>query len=105
MDKFGFVHLSTGDLFRAEVKKETELGQMIANIINEGGLVPSVSSRFSKYLLHDNNLTQDITVSLLKDAMLKRDQANGFLIDGFPREMEQAKIFEENVITCSNKYF
>ena len=38
-------------------------------------------------------------MSLLKDAMLERDQANGFLIDGFPREMEQAKIFEENVIT------
>ena len=37
-------------------------------------------------------------MSLLKSAMLERDQANGFLIDGFPREMEQAKIFEENVM-------
>ena len=37
-------------------------------------------------------------MSLLKTAMLERDEANGFLIDGFPREMEQAKIFEENVL-------
>ena len=37
-------------------------------------------------------------MSLLKAAMLERNEANGFLIDGFPREMEQAKIFEENVL-------
>lgn len=43
VEKFGFVHLSTGDLFRAEVKKDTKLGQTIANIIKEGALVSSVS--------------------------------------------------------------
>ena len=37
-------------------------------------------------------------MSLLKTAMLERGEANGFLIDGFPREMEQAKIFEKNVL-------
>ena len=44
VEKFGFAHLSTGDLFRAEVRKGTELGQNISNIIKEGGLVSSVSS-------------------------------------------------------------
>ena len=46
VEKFGFAHLSTGDLFRAEVKKGTELGQKISNIMKEGGLVSSVSSCF-----------------------------------------------------------
>lgn len=46
--------------------------------------------------------SQDVTVSLLKAAMLEREQANGFLIDGFPREMEQAKIFEENASLYCN---
>jgi len=43
VEKFGLVHLSTGDLLRAEVKKESEQGQAIANIMKEGGLVSAVS--------------------------------------------------------------
>ena len=92
------------------MKKDTELGQNIANIMKEGGLVPSVSSLFPQYWL-TVTILQDVTVTLLKAAMLERDQANGFLIDGFPREMEQAKIFEENVnfrlynCHCSCTYF
>ena len=46
VEKFGFAHLSTGDLFRAEAEKGTELGQKISNIMKEGGLVSSVSSYF-----------------------------------------------------------
>ena len=102
VEKFGLVHLSTGDLLRAEVKKESELGQAIAGIMKEGGLVSSVSIylKFSAILPVHITYTytfQETIVSLLKSAMSEASDVSGFLIDGFPREVDQAKMFEETV--------
>ncbi|CAL8469532.1 g9073 [Coccomyxa elongata] len=77
--KYGFVHLSAGDLLREEVKKGTELGKEIEGIMKEGKLVPT-----------------DITVKLLREAM-EKSTADTFLIDGFPREIHQAQVFERKV--------
>lgn len=66
---FGFVHLSAGDLLRAEREKGTELADMINTYIREGKIVPA-----------------EVTVRLLKEAMIS--SGNGkFLVDGFPRDM------------------
>jgi len=78
--KYNYCHLSAGDLLREEVSKGSERGQMIQEIIKEGALVP-----------------QDITISLLRDAMREHKDVTGFLIDGFPREISQGEQFEQEV--------
>jgi len=78
---FGFLHLSAGDLLRDEQKRSgSDLGELIQNYIKEGKIVPS-----------------EITVALLLKAMIESD-SNRILIDGFPREMDQAIKFEEEVV-------
>lgn len=79
-DEFGFIHLSTGDLLRAEVKGETKLGLQLKSIMQEGKLVPD-----------------EISIGLLKNAMLENQDCNRFLIDGFPRSVKQAIAFEKDV--------
>ncbi|KAH0842555.1 hypothetical protein AYO21_06643 [Fonsecaea monophora] len=85
---FGFVHLSAGDLLREEQNTEgSEYGQLIKDYIKEGLIVP-----------------MEITVKLLENAMrskLGSDGTGKFLIDGFPRKMDQAIFFEESV--CPSK--
>jgi adenylate kinase len=76
---FGFTHLSAGDLLRDEVKSRSEVGHMCANLMKEGKLVP-----------------MEVTIGLLKAAMEKAT-LNNFLIDGFPRALDQAKAFETRV--------
>ena len=90
---YGFTHLSAGDLLRAEqVRKESQYGDLIKSYIREGKIVP-----------------MEITVALLSNAMAEA-LANGkgkdtsvtggkarFLIDGFPRKLDQAHFFEETV--------
>lgn len=80
VEKYGFLHLSAGDLLRKEVSKGSEIGERIDQIIKDGQLVP-----------------QDVTICLLKEAMLERSDSKGFLIDGFPREIKQGKQFERQV--------
>lgn len=79
----GFVHLSAGDLLRAEQnRKGSKYGELIASYIKEGKIVP-----------------QEVTIALLKQA-IGDSYANGntkFLVDGFPRKMDQAITFEEEV--------
>ncbi|KAJ3324882.1 hypothetical protein HDU76_013300 [Blyttiomyces sp. JEL0837] len=75
---FGFVHLSAGDLLREERNRPgSPYGELINNIIKEGQIVP-----------------MEITISLLHAAM-KKSGGKRFLIDGFPRQMDQAEKFEE----------
>ncbi|KAK9467631.1 adenylate kinase-domain-containing protein [Lipomyces arxii] len=80
---YSFVHMSAGDLLRAEQAREgSEFGELISTYIREGNIVP-----------------QEITIALLKNAMMA-EVNNGntkFLIDGFPRKMDQAIKFEEDV--------
>eukprot|EP00850_Spirogloea_muscicola_P007360 SM000037S13495 [mRNA] locus=s37:235145:238385:+ [translate_table: standard] len=78
VEDFGFVHLSAGDLLRAEIKSGSEFGTMIQTMIKEGKIVPA-----------------EVTVGLLSKAM-KESGKDKFLIDGFPRNDENRTIFERN---------
>ena len=79
--EFGWTHLSAGDLLRAEVARGTELGRELDRMMREGVIVPL-----------------DTTMRLLREAMLAADSSTpGFLIDGFPREIDQAVAFEDQV--------
>ncbi|KAK9248400.1 adenylate kinase-domain-containing protein [Lipomyces tetrasporus] len=80
---YNFVHLSAGDLLRAEQAREgSEFGELISTYIREGKIVP-----------------QEITIALLRNAMQDEVKTGRtkFLIDGFPRKMDQAVKFEEDV--------
>jgi adenylate kinase len=76
--QYGFVHISTGDLFRWHTKNDTDLGQRVKDIMNSGQLVPD-----------------EITIAMLKEEVLKNPKASGFLFDGFPRTIPQAKALDE----------
>lgn len=73
MEQYGLVHLSTGDIFRANIKGETELGVLAKSYIDKGQLVPD-----------------EVTIDLLKSEVLKHDNPKGFIFDGFPRTNKQA---------------
>lgn len=74
IEKYGMVHISTGDIFRAHLKNETALGKKVKEIINNGVLVPD-----------------EITIAMLEEEVLKNPDAKGFLFDGFPRTVPQAE--------------
>ncbi|RHZ81811.1 hypothetical protein Glove_117g573 [Diversispora epigaea] len=85
---FGFVHLSAGDLLREEQeRKGSEFGELIRNYIKEGKIVP-----------------MEITIALLEKAMIEND-SNRFLIDGFPRALDQALQFEKEVVESTSILF
>ena len=71
-DKLGVPHVSTGDLFRENIGNNTELGQEAKSYIDAGKLVPT-----------------SVTVNMVKDRLSQDDAADGFLLDGFPRTVEQ----------------
>lgn len=72
------VHISTGDMFRDAIKEGTELGLLAQSYINRGDLVPD-----------------DVTIGLVKERLNKGDCASGFLLDGFPRTVNQALALEK----------
>eukprot|EP01132_Coremiostelium_polycephalum_P001442 gene1442-1817_t len=77
--EFGYIHLSAGDLLRAEMNSGSKNGDMIATMIKNGEIVPSV-----------------VTVNLLKNAINDNPTKN-FLVDGFPRNEENNNSWEENM--------
>ena len=77
VDRYELVHLSTGDLFRFNIKNETELGQLAKSYMDKGQLVPD-----------------SVTISMLEDAVNKNPQAKGFIFDGFPRTNAQAQALD-----------
>lgn len=77
IQKYGFVHISTGDLFRWHTKNDTALGKRVKEIMNSGALVPD-----------------EITISMLKEELDKNPNAKGFLFDGFPRTVAQAEALD-----------
>ncbi|CCH59918.1 hypothetical protein TBLA_0C01030 [Henningerozyma blattae CBS 6284] len=85
VDNYQFVHLSAGDLLRAEQARDgSEVGALIKHYIMEGLIVP-----------------QEITIGLLKSAIaenFEKYNKTKFLIDGFPRKMDQAITFEEEIV-------
>lgn len=78
IQKYGFVHISTGDLFRWHTKNDTALGKRVKEIMNSGALVPD-----------------EITIAMLKEELDKNPQAKGFLFDGFPRTVPQAEALDQ----------
>ncbi len=72
-EKYGLTHISTGDIFRENIKNQTELGKKVKAIMDEGRLCPD-----------------DVTCELVKDRLSKNDCKNGYLLDGFPRNLFQA---------------
>lgn len=79
--QYGYTHLSTGDLLRDEVASGSERGKQLTQIMEKGELVPL-----------------ETVLGLLRDAMIKKAKSSkGFLIDGYPRELDQGKRFENDV--------
>lgn len=72
--KYEIPHISTGDIFRANIKEGTELGKKAKEYMDQGLLVPD-----------------ELTVDLVVDRLQKEDCANGFILDGFPRTISQAE--------------
>lgn len=79
-------HISTGDLFRENLKNETELGKEAKSYMDKGELVPD-----------------EITVKMLAKRMEESDTANGAILDGFPRTKNQAIVLDELLKTRGNK--
>jgi adenylate kinase len=76
--KYKIPHISTGNMFREEIKKNTEIGKKVRELVNNGELVPD-----------------EITISLLKSRLKEKDCKNGFFLDGFPRTIPQAEALEK----------
>jgi adenylate kinase len=76
LKKYNILHISTADIFRSEIKAQTELGLLAKSYIDKGLLVPD-----------------DVTNKLVKSFLEKTDHANGYLLDGYPRTIDQAKVF------------
>ena len=76
--KYNLPHISTGDILREESKKDTELGRYIAEVLSSGSLVKD-----------------DVTYTLLQNRLSESDCQNGYVLDGFPRNIEQAYKYDE----------
>jgi adenylate kinase len=76
-EKLGLPHVSSGDLFRENIKNETELGKLASTYIENGELVPD-----------------DVTISMVRDRLSRPDCAKGAILDGFPRTVAQAKALD-----------
>lgn len=77
VNEFKVPHVSTGDMFRKNIKEETELGKQVKAYLDKGALVPD-----------------ELTVEIVKDRIMQSDCSNGFLLDGFPRTIEQANALD-----------
>lgn len=77
-EHFPVAHISTGDMFREEIKLNTSLGQEANSYISKGQLVPD-----------------DVTIAMVKSRLTHDDCANGFLLDGFPRSLAQAVAIDD----------
>ena len=76
-EKFGVPHISTGDIFRANIKEGTELGMEAKKYMDQGLLVPD-----------------ELTVKILLDRVAREDCADGYVLDGFPRTIPQAEVLD-----------
>lgn len=79
-DKYGVPHISTGDIFRANIKNGTELGKEAKGYMDKGLLVPD-----------------ELTVRLLLDRVAQDDCSNGYVLDGFPRTIPQAEVLDSEL--------
>jgi len=77
-EKYNLIHISTGDVFRYNIKNETALGTLAKSYMDKGGLVPD-----------------EVTIKMLNAEVEKNADANGFIFDGFPRTEAQAKALDK----------
>jgi len=78
IEKTGLVHISSGDIFRENIKNQTELGKLAQTFMNKGELVPD-----------------DVTIAMIKERFSRPDCAQGALLDGFPRTKAQAETLDK----------
>jgi adenylate kinase len=84
--KFGIPHISTGDIFRANIKNGTELGKKAKTYMDKGELVPD-----------------SLVVDLIMDRFKEADCANGYVLDGFPRTIPQAEALDAALAANAEK--
>ncbi|MBD5541049.1 MAG: adenylate kinase [Lachnospiraceae bacterium] len=85
-DKYNVPHISTGDIFRANIKNGTELGMEAKKYMDQGLLVPD-----------------ELTVKILLDRVAQDDCKNGYVLDGFPRTIPQANVLEDALNKLGDK--
>lgn len=85
VEKYGIPHISTGDMFRAAIKEQTELGLQAKSYMDKGDLVPD-----------------EVTIGIVRERLSKEDCNKGFLLDGFPRTVAQADALE-GILSDLNK--
>lgn len=78
VEKYGYGHISTGDLLREEIKNETEIGKQAENLMKEGKFV-----------------SDDVIIKLISNRIEKPNCENGYILDGFPRTLHQAEKYDE----------
>jgi adenylate kinase len=83
--KYRIPHISTGDMFRAAIKNQTELGLQAKSFMDKGALVPD-----------------EVTIGIVRDRLAEADCIKGFLLDGFPRTVAQAEALE-NILASLDK--
>jgi adenylate kinase len=76
--EYGIPHIATGDMFRDAIAAQTELGKQIEPILNSGALVPD-----------------EITIAMIQERLSQSDADNGFVLDGFPRNLAQAEALDD----------
>ena len=84
--KTGLPHISTGDMFREQIKKQTELGELANSYISKGQLVPD-----------------EVTINIVKDRLNWEDAKDGVILDGFPRTIMQAEELDKILEELQNK--
>lgn len=85
-EKYEIPHISTGDIFRSNIKNGTELGKKAKAFMDEGKLVPD-----------------ELTIQLLLDRVAKDDCAKGYVLDGFPRTIPQAEVLTQALAKSGEK--
>lgn len=80
-DKYGIPHISTGDIFRANIKNGTALGMEAKSYMDQGLLVPD-----------------ELTVKILLDRVAQEDCKKGYVLDGFPRTIPQAEVLDQELV-------
>lgn len=86
VNKYEIPHISTGDMFRAAIKAETELGLKAKSFMDAGELVPD-----------------EVTIGIVRERLSEDDCKNGFLLDGFPRTVAQAEALEQLLQSLGRK--
>ncbi|WP_010307915.1 adenylate kinase [Kurthia senegalensis] len=86
IEKYDIPHISTGDMFRAAMKNGTELGLQAKSFIDQGALVPD-----------------EVTIGIVRERLAEPDCNQGFLLDGFPRTIEQAEALDQILADLGRK--